>query len=273
MAELDILKIKGIVTRAVQYRENDKILTVLTAEMGLISVYCHGAKSNRSKALTSSRIFCYSEFVLVKKGDFYYIKEADYIEAFFDIVNSVDKLFLGQYFLEVANEVCVEGERADGMLRLCLNSLYALSEGLYDARFVKAVFEIRVCVETGLSPNVLSGCVSCGNTKCDSFYFDVLNGDMICRSCVIEKQTNTHNKISYFGQDGRGLDYSGYLVNISPSVVSAIAYVVSAKNERVFSFSLTDSSFEMFCTFAEKYLLNQLGKSFVTLDLYNEQIK
>ena len=90
MNERDLIKVKGIVSRAVQYKDNDKIITVLTAEYGLISVYCHGARSNKSKYLTSTRLFCYSEFVLTRKKDFYYIKEADYIEAFFDIVNSVN---------------------------------------------------------------------------------------------------------------------------------------------------------------------------------------
>ena len=183
MAEQTLIKVKGIVTRAVQYKENDKILTVLTADMGLLSVYCHGAKSNRSKFLTSCRLFCYSEFILTRKKDFYYIKEADYIEAFFDIVNSMDKLFLGQYFLEVVNEISVEGERHDGLLRLVLNSLYALSKDAASYSVIKSVFELRACVEMGVSPN-LHGCRDCGVEGEESVYFDVINGTVVCKNCI-----------------------------------------------------------------------------------------
>ena len=260
MAEQTLVKVKGIVTRAVQYKENDKILTVLTAEYGRISVYCHGAKSNKSKFLTSCRLFCYSEFVLTKKKDFYYIKEADYIEAFFDIVNSMDKLFLGQYFLEVINEISVEGERHDGLLRLLLNSLYALSKDITESRIIKSAFELRACVEMGVSPN-LTGCRDCGIVGDDFVYFDILNGNIVCKNCLLLENS---------GIDGT---QAGIYLPINNSVLVGMQYVQSTKIERLFSFSLSEQAFELFFTVCEKYLLNQVGKSFITLDLYNEQIK
>lgn len=264
MAENDLIKIKGIVTRAVQYKENDKILTVLTAEMGLISVYCHGARSNKSKYLTSTRLFCYSEFVLTRKKDFYYIKEADYIEAFFDIVNSVDKLFLGQYFLEVINEICVEGERQDGSLRLVLNSLYALASDLCDVKKIKSTFELRACVEMGVSPN-LSSCRGCGRTDSEVYYFDVVNGDFFCRDCLLSQERERSISLEN--------EAVGAYIAVSPSVASAVRFVVNARPERLFSFTLSDDAMKDFYSLSEKYLLNQVGKSFITLDLYNEQIK
>ena len=264
MAENDLIKIKGIVTRSTQYKENDKILNVLTSELGLISVYCHGAKSNKSKHLTSTRLFCYSEFVLARKKDFYYIKEADYIEAFFDIVNSMDKLFLGQYFLEVVNEVCVEGDRQDGILRLLLNSLYALSADIAEPLKIKSVFELRICSEMGVSPNVLA-CYTCGEANSEVYYFDVLNGQIICKKCLL----NENNQRSA----GLSSEPLGAYLAVTPSIIRAMQYVISSKFERLFSFSLTEDAFKDFYTVCEKYLLNQVGKSFITLDIYNEQIK
>ena len=264
MAEQTLIKVKGIVTRSVQYKENDKIITVLTPELGLISVYCHGAKSNKSRFLTSSRLFCYSEFVLTRKKDFYYIKEADYIEAFFDIVNSMDKLFLGQYFLEAVNEVCVEGVRQDSILRLLLNSLYALSRDLCEPAKIKSTFELRLCAELGLTPD-LSACRRCGCAESEAFYFDLLNGDMICRDCLL----NEDSERSY----SKDMQTSGKYLAVSPSVIVAMKYISASKIERVFSYSLSDEAFEHLSVICEKYLLNQVGKSFITLDLYNEQIK
>lgn len=260
MAEHDIIKVKGIVTRSVQYKENDKIITVLTAELGRISVYCHGAKSNKSKFLTPSRLFCYSEFVLTRKKDFYYVKEADYIEAFFDIVNSMDKLFLGQYFLEVINEISVEGERHDGLLRLLLNSLYALSKELAPFGVIKSAFELRACVEMGVSP-YLEGCRECGVVGDETVYFDVLNGNTVCKSCLLTENGNYEDK------------QVGVYLPATRSVIVAMQYVEKSRLERLFSFSLNDDALELFTAITEKYLLSQIGKSFVTLDLYNQQIK
>ena len=261
MAEQNIIKVKGIVTRAVQYKENDKILTVLTAELGRISVYCHGAKSNKSKFLTNCRLFCYSEFVLTRKKDFYYIKEADYLEAFFDIVNSMDKLFLGQYFLEIINEISVEGERHDGLLRLVLNSLYALSNNLASFETIKSAFELRACVEMGVSP-YLQGCRDCGVVQEGTVYFDVLSGNTVCKDCLFKES-------EALGEQ-RG---AGIYLPASPSVIAALQYVENTKIERLFSFQLAEDNLATFCNITEKYLLSQVGKSFVTLDLYKEQIK
>lgn len=264
MAENDLIRVKGIVTRSTQYKDNDKIISVLTAEYGLISVYCHGARSNKSKYLTSTRLFCYSEFILSRKKDFYYIKEADYIEAFFDIVNSMDKLFLGQYFLEVVNEICVEGERQDGVLRLLLNSLYALSANLFPPTKIKSAFELRVCVEMGVGPNV-SNCRNCGVVGEEVYYFDLVNGDMLCKSCLMSYEEE--QKYAYEAES------MGTYIAVVPSVVVAIQYVSNTKIERLFSFMLNEEPFRDFSNICEKYLLHQVGKSFVTLDLYNEQIK
>ncbi len=262
MAERTPIKVRGVVTRSVQYKEKDMIITVLTAEEGLITVYCHGAKSNKSRFLTSVRLFCYSDFVLTKKGDFYYLKEADYIEAFFNIVNSMDKLFLGQYFLEAVNEVCVEGEDQSKILRLLLNSLYALSSDLCSPLMIKAVFEMRICCEIGVMPD-LTCCHFCGKQNDDTLYFNIKNGDLVCKDCLLgfEKKNYLHD----FSAEG--------MKHLSSSVATAIRYVSTTRIERIFSFSLTPEAFSDFSEVCEKYFLNQVGKSFKTLDIYNQQIK
>ncbi len=260
MAEQTLLKVKGIVTRAVNYKENDKILTVLTDELGLISVHCYGAKSSKSKFLISCRLFCYSEFVLMHKKGFYYVKDADYIEAFYDIVNSIDKLFLGQYFLDVINEISVEGESHESLLRLLLNSLYALSKNVASDILVKSVFELRACVEMGVSPD-LKVCRNCGVEKHEQFYFDVLNGNVICKDCLLS------------GKNSVEITQTGLYFPVTMSVLSAMKYIQNARIERLFSFTLSEDMLESFSTVCEKYLLNQVGKSFKTLELYNEQIR
>ncbi len=262
MADKTPKKVRGVVTKSVQYKENDKIITVLTAEEGLITIYCHGAKSNKSKFLTSARLFCYSDFIVTQKGDFYYLKEADYIEAFFNIVNSMDKLFLGQYFLEAVNEVCVESEGQEGILRLLLNSLYALSENLCEPPVIKAVFEMRLCSEIGVLPE-LTQCHFCGKQNDGTLYFDVKNGDVVCSQCLLGFEKG------FSAQEGS----SAVLKALSPSVATAIRYVASSKIERVFSFTLTKGAFDDFADICEKYFLNQVGRSFKTLDIYNQQIK
>jgi len=262
MAEFDLIKVKGVVTRSTVFKEHDRIITLLTADLGLISVYCHGARSNKYKYLTSTRLFCYSEFILTRKKDYYYIKEADYIESFFDISGNMDKLFLGQYFLEVVNEMCVEGERYDNVLRLLLNCLYALASNISCPKKIKAVFEMRMCAEMGLMPNTDS-CRKCGKDG-GITYFDLLNGDILCPECVVTESEETALR----GESVLSVSY----VKCNFSVIAAVKYVSTVNLQKVFAFSLTEEAMELFCRLCERYLIEQVGKAFITLELYREQI-
>ena len=51
-------RVKGIVLRARDYKESDKILTLLTFEKGKISVKARGAKKAKSKLKAFCQPFC-----------------------------------------------------------------------------------------------------------------------------------------------------------------------------------------------------------------------
>jgi DNA repair protein RecO (recombination protein O) len=67
---LKLIKLKGIVIKEVTYSDNDKIITVLTDEMGTITCMAKGAKRTNSSILASSQYLVYSEFVLFKGSTF-----------------------------------------------------------------------------------------------------------------------------------------------------------------------------------------------------------
>ena len=123
---------------------------------------------------------------------------------------------------------------------------------------------MRACAEMGVSPDV-SLCGECGDDGAESYYFDVLNGNTVCRKCLLSEEEKIKNGLSA----AKGGEY----LPMSKSVAVAVSYVETVGPESLFSFNLTDDSFGMFYTLCEKYLLNQVGRSFVTLELYNEQIK
>ena len=64
---MGIIKTKGIVTKIVNYSDNDKILTLITAEYGKIQVFCKGAKKNKSAFLSSTEILAFSDMMLFSR--------------------------------------------------------------------------------------------------------------------------------------------------------------------------------------------------------------
>ena len=74
--------INGLVIKAADYAENDRIITVLSAERGRITVIAKGGRSVRYRFLSSIQLFTYSTFELYERGGLYWLKEA-LVNAYF----------------------------------------------------------------------------------------------------------------------------------------------------------------------------------------------
>ena len=59
--------VKGIVLRGVDTKESDRILTVLTAELGKVAVVAKGARSRRSRITAATQLLVYSDMVLSER--------------------------------------------------------------------------------------------------------------------------------------------------------------------------------------------------------------
>ena len=91
----------GLVLRETETKESDKILTVLTPELGRISVIAKGARSRRSKYTAACQLLAYGEMTLRRKGEWYYLAEASTIELFDGVRQDIERLALAAYFAEL----------------------------------------------------------------------------------------------------------------------------------------------------------------------------
>jgi DNA repair protein RecO (recombination protein O) len=254
-------EVKGLVIRSVDYKESDRLITIFTEEMGTVSAIAKGARTVKSRFMSSASQFCYASFVLYKKGDLYWVKEASLIESFFGLRESIEGLALGTYVLEILNHVTVsEAERE--LLRLSLNTLYAISQNLYPLKKIKAAFEIRLMAIIGFMPEVVH-CVSCGRTDGD-FIFDIMGGSIECMECHDQRQLHT----SHAPLDESEERYIATL--LTPGAKMALSYCIFAPLNKIFSFDIPEDEMQIFATSSEKYLLNHLERSFKSLEFYNE---
>ena len=184
------IQTKGLILRSTAYGEANKMLTVLTGENGKISVAAKGGKSHKRGAFLNN--FCYCDFSLVKRGNIYSMESAQPVESFFGISKSVEKLYAASAVTAFAAYICGEDTPCEDMLRLCLNSLYALAELDTPPEKVMLAFYIKASEKSGYSPEV-SCCTLCGNTE-NLLYFSPVCGGAVCGEC--------HNAEPYIGTDG-----------------------------------------------------------------------
>ena len=91
---MKLIKVKGIVIREITYKDNDKIITILTDGLGKVSAIAKGAKKTNSPYLASSQFLVYSEFVLYQNTGYYYLNSAESINTFYNLRIDLDKLQL-----------------------------------------------------------------------------------------------------------------------------------------------------------------------------------
>ena len=254
-----LTEVKGLVIRTVDLKESDRLLTIFTEEMGAVTALARGARTLKSRKMSSTMQFCYSSFVLFKKDDKYTVRDAELIESFFGIRDSIEGLALAAYIADVLSDVTTaEGDR--DLLRLSLNSLYAISQGRYDLNKVKAVFEMRAMSILGFMPEVME-CHTCGRRD-GEFFFDIMAGAIECFDCH-KRSVASHTTLAE--------EHEGHVVSIlSEGAKTAMCYAIYSPIEKMFSFNISDDDMSLFSRAAERYLVNHLERSYKTLEFYNE---
>lgn len=248
------IKVTGIVIREVRTKESDKIITVLSRELGVIGIYVKGAMRLKNKFHSATGLFAYSEFVLYRSrsSELYQLNEASVKHIFHRLSSNVEYLALAMYMAELVSEVDVEDDMNNEILRLFLNTLHMLTTGKWQPVLCKAVFEMRLMSDTGFRPNLL-GCINCGEYEADPFLFDVENGDIVCPRCQKPWQGNR-------------------LILEKPALM-AIRYIAYADLDKMFTFTVSDFFAYQLYIMAEKYVLRHTKSDYKTLGFLNSLLQ
>lgn len=161
MASSPYIVTKGVVLRETETRDADKILTLLTAERGKLSVIARGVCRKGCKFAACAQPLAYSEWTLYKKGDWYYANEGTTLELFSGLRADLDAMALGFYLAELTEAVTTEDAPHQGLLSHLLNGLYAVSVLRKPLPLVKAAFEIKLLCLAGYEP-LADACAYCG---------------------------------------------------------------------------------------------------------------
>ena len=241
---------KGIVLRETNYKEADKILTVLTAEGGKRTVKARGCRRKGSALAACSQLLAWSDMTLFEYKDYYTLNEGSTIALFRHVREDLEKLALGSYFAEAVEAVAEEGHPEPEMLSLLLNSLYALDTLNKPLPLVKAAFELRLLCAAGYAP-LADACGVCGVPDPEKPFLNLSEGVLHCAACRAEV--------------GDGIS-----MPLSRGALAALRYIVYGDPKRLFSFQVDEESLRLLGDAAEAFLLTQLERGFKTLDFYKQ---
>ena len=239
-------KTEGLVLRETEYKDADKLLTVLSKDRGRLTLRARGVRSRNSKLKSGCQLLAFSEFTVFDGRCGMTVDEAVPIELFMPLREDIELLSLASYFAQIAEVLSQEDYPNPALLSMCLNGMYAMSKLGKPQKLVKAAFEFRAACLAGYEP-MLDGCQVCGNPSPDRFL--VSGGVLQCAGCM------------YPGEQGVRLP-------VHEGTLAAMRYVEQCDLKRLFSFRLSDGALKEFSDIAETYLVTQLERGFFTLDFY-----
>lgn len=219
---MKLIKVKGIVIRETTYKDNDKIITILTDGLGKVSAIAKGAKKTNSPYLASSQFLVYSEFVLYQNTGYYYLNAAESINTFYNLRIDLDKLQLVFEMTKLINMVTDENQDCEKILKLFLNTIYALDKLDKDSKLVVNAFKIKLFSLLGFAPRQ-DKCANCSKALLESeeefVYYNYVDNTFVCEECK-----NTIDSRSR--------------IQISKATYNAIFYIIRSELKKIFSFEL-----------------------------------
>ena len=178
---MEPLKTVGVVLRTTRAKNSSLALTILTKDLGRISVWAKGAYSPKNPMHSATTLLSYGEFVLLPRGEMYLLTAASQIPFFYHLREDVEKLSFGVYFAELCGILFEEGTEAEEAVRILLNALHYLEQGEKSLRDLKMLFELRIMAAAGFAP-YLDGCMHCGSTEAAAF--SPKEGGLLCDACT-----------------------------------------------------------------------------------------
>lgn len=233
------VKVNGIIISENNMGDFDKMLTILTPNLGKIGCSAKGARRPKSLLLSGTQFLCFGEYMLFKGSDIYTMNSCETIELFYNIRTDLDKLTYASYITKIINDVTTENQNSFNTLKLFLNTLYMISETDKDLDFITSVFKLRILKILGFTPNVRE-CVCCKERENLNF-FSIKDNGFKCISCA--------------KQDTGSLE-------MSDATRNAIIYIMKADPKKIFSFELAEKCKKELELISSIYLNEKLEKEY-----------
>lgn len=248
---MKLLKVKGVVIKEIPYKDNDKIITLMTDKLGKISCMAKGAKKTNSALLASCQLLVYSEFVLYKGTNFYHINSAETIDTFYSLRTDYDKLEKAYEVTKVLNNLVVENEDTESILSLYLNSLFIISKDMLKYDYVMSIFKLKMLVLLGYSPSIIS-CVNCNKRMLSEenigYYYSFNTNSILCGECYSALKKTNDNRIK-----------NGYYISLSMAAFYGITYIIASDTKKVFSFKVDDKALQEIVKIADRLYIEQIN--------------
>ncbi len=236
---MGIIKTKGIILAQNNMSDNDKMVTILTPDLGKIGCAARGARRPKSNLMSGTQFLCFADFIIYKGTSSYNLNSAEPIEIFYNIRLDIDKLKYAVEVAKIANDVTEENEGSYRILQLVLNTLYMISESEKELEFILSVYKLRLLSIIGFRP-IIEKCANCGKNE-ELRYFSFIDNGLKCKKCKPQDKG---------------------AIELSDTTIKAIRFIIKAEPKKIFSFDISEENKKQLRLLTKIYLDKCIEKEY-----------
>ena len=178
--------INGIVLKSINFKDADKIYSVLTRELGKISVMGRGVRKISSKrAGNLDTLNLISAKIYDNGKGLYQVDEVKTVNSFINIKKSYELSKNAYYLVEIVHKTLEEGADSEEVLNLLGYCLKKLSTDPERTSEIISFFQLRFMKVIGYDLNT-DFCIRCGNNipeELSRYNLDLDRGGFYCGNC------------------------------------------------------------------------------------------
>lgn len=182
---MPIIVTDGIVTRYVNYRESDRIISIFTPDRGRLDAKARGCRKPTSALLAGCQPFVYGQFELYVSHDKFTVNQCAVKETFFPLREDYRRFAAASAMLQLAHDAVQENEANPPLFSLLYHALSYLCYGSVAPMDLTCCFLIRFLNIVGYRPTI-TACAHCArDIRSDAVLrFSPRTGGVVCAACA-----------------------------------------------------------------------------------------
>lgn len=225
----------AIVLKAIDYRENDKMISLLTPN-GRITAVAKGVKKPNAKLKSCTLAFSIGDYIFAQTSEHLTITGYNGIESFYQLTDDITLYYCANVVAECALRFIQQNDDCGQFFLLVAKTLQFLTYENINAPLVTLRFLISAVNIEGYKI-VLDKCCVCSSNKINKFYFDIFLGGLVCSNCV-----------QLTGRE------------ISSETVNLLRQVASSKYDKLADISIKDNSIRNCFSIISDYINENIVK-------------
>ncbi len=148
---MDPFNCRGLIIRTNDYKEKDRLLSVLTSDRGLITICAKGVAKPGSSLGFVSMPYMLCDLVVTVSHGYYYLKDASIIESNSRIMESLEQMTVAAHISSCLMDCTLQSENAKEAYELAVYAYYNLANNKDKYLLIYSAFNWRLLTIAGFT--------------------------------------------------------------------------------------------------------------------------